>query len=157
MEEEKWINRFLGLARHVSRWSKDPSTKTGAIIVSPSNMIISLGYNGFPQGVKDDPADYRDRETKYERIIHSEVNAILAASSSLDSCTLYCYPLMPCARCATLVIQTGISTVVFPYSEDSAVLTRFKQSHEHAIDLFQEAGVNLICYEGKISYEGELS
>lgn len=148
--DEKWIQRFLGLARHVSRWSKDPSTKTGAIIVSADNMIISMGYNGFPKGVKDDPADYKDRATKYERIIHSEVNAVLAARTDLSGCTIYCYPLMPCSRCATLIIQTGISTVVFPYSEDSEVLARFRVSHEHAIDMFNDAGVKLICYEGEL-------
>jgi dCMP deaminase len=110
-----------------------------------------MGYNGFPKGVSDDAKDYRDRATKYERIIHGEVNAILAANVNLAGCILYCYPLMPCARCATLIIQTGISTVVFPYSEDSAVLDRFRVSHEHAIDMFQDAGVKLICYEGDFS------
>lgn len=147
---EKWIKRFLGLAAHVAMWSKDPSTKTGAIIVSPKNMIISLGYNGFPQGVADDPKDYANRATKYERIIHSEVNAILAARADLAGCTLYCFPLMPCSRCAAQVIQSGVSTVVFPYSEDSTVLKRFKDSHEHAINMFQDAGVALICYEGRL-------
>lgn len=148
--DEKWVQRFLGLAQHVSTWSKDPSTKTGAVIVSPDHMIISLGYNGFPKGVADDPKDYANRAIKYERIIHSEVNAVLAARTDLLRCTLYCYPLMPCSRCATLIIQSGVSTVVFPYSEDSAVLNRFKDSHEHAVDMFQDAGVKLICYEGEL-------
>jgi dCMP deaminase len=150
VQNEKWIKRFLGLAKHVAAWSKDPSTKTGAVIVTPSNMIISLGYNGFPKGVIDDAKDYANRNTKYERIIHSEVNAILAARTNLTDFTLYCYPLMPCSRCAALAIQSGISTVVFPYSEDSDVLKRFKDSHEHAIDMFQDAGVKLICYEGEL-------
>lgn len=148
---EKWIQRFLGLAAHVSTWSKDPSTKTGAVITSAENMIISVGYNGFPKKVKDNPADYRNRATKYERIIHSEVNAILTARADLTGCTLYCYPLMPCARCATLVIQSGISTVIFPYSEDTEVLDRFKESHEHAINMFEDAGIKLVCFEGKLS------
>lgn len=151
MTNEKWVQRFLGLARHISRWSKDPSTKTGAVITRPDNLILSLGYNGFPKGVSDSPKDYNDRATKYERIIHSEVNAILAASESLEGCILYCYPLMPCARCATLVIQSGISTVIFPYCEESDVLDRFKESHEHAIDMFQHSGVKLICYEGELA------
>lgn len=146
-DRQKWTKRFLGLAEHVSTWSKDPSTKTGAIIVSPANMIISLGYNGFPRKVSDDIKLYSDRSTKYERIIHSEVNAVLAARTDLSGCTLYCYPLMPCARCATIIIQTGITTVVFPYTEDSQVLDRFRISHEHAIDMFKDAGVEVICYE----------
>lgn len=151
MVDEKWVKRFLGLAHHVATWSKDPSTKTGAIIANPAHVIMSMGYNGFPRGVKDDPKDYRNRATKYERIIHAEVNAILAARTNLDGCTLYGYPLMPCARCATLIIQSGISTVVFPYSEDSEVLDRFKMSHEHAITMFKDAKVKLVCYEGELS------
>jgi len=149
--EEKWIKRFLGLAQQVATWSKDPSTKTGAVIISPNNMIVSLGYNGFPQGVKDDPAEYAKREIKYEKIIHAEVNAILAAQRPLDDHVLFCYPLMPCSRCATLVIQSGIRTVVFPYTEDSAVTSRFRLSHEHALDMFKDVDVKVVCWEGKLS------
>lgn len=32
---DKWDQRFLELAKVVSTWSKDPSTKTGAVIVRP--------------------------------------------------------------------------------------------------------------------------
>ncbi len=148
---DKWVKRFLGLAQHVSTWSKDPSTKTGAVIVSPNNMIMALGYNGFPRGVEDSAEDYENRSTKYERIIHSEVNAILAARADLSGCSLYCFPLMPCSRCATTIIQTGITTVVFPYSEDVEVLKRFEVSHEHAIEMFIDAGVKVICHDGSLS------
>lgn len=147
MITDKWARRYLELAKHVSNWSKDPSTKTGAVITSPTNMIISLGYNGFPRGTKDTDTLYRHRETKYERILHSEVNAVLSAKVDLKNCTIYCYPLMPCARCAAQIIQAGISTVVFPYSQNTEVLERFKQSHEHAIDMFKEANISLICYD----------
>jgi len=150
MLKQKWIQRYLGLARHVAQWSKDPSTKTGAIIVSPDNMIISLGYNGFPRRVADRPELYRNRSTKYERIIHSEVNAVLSARTDLTGCTIFCYPLMPCSRCATVIIQTGISRVVFPYCDNQEVLTRFKVSHEHAVEMFLDAGVELICFEGDL-------
>ena len=147
MLTDKWIKRFLGLAEHVAQWSKDPSTKTGAVITAPDNRIISLAYNGFPQGVQDDPQLYENRSAKYERIIHSEVNAVLMAGRPLDLCVLYCWPLMPCARCATVIIQAGISTVVFPYMEKAEVLDRFKESHEHSIEMFTEADVNIICFD----------
>ena len=147
MSNEKWTRRFLSLAQHVASWSKDPSTKTGAVITAPDNMIISLGYNGFPKGVRDDPSDYANRSTKYERIIHSEVNAVLAARRDLTGCSLYCWPLMPCSRCATVIIQSGISLVVFPYSEDTEVLKRFEVSHEHSVDMMTDAGITLICQD----------
>ena len=144
---DKWNRRFLSLAQHVASFSKDPSTKTGAVIVAPNNMIISLGYNGFPRGVEDSPDHYNNRDVKYERIIHSEVNAILAARTDLTGCALYCYPLLPCSRCATVIIQAGITMVVFPYMEDNEVINRFKNSHEHSVDMMQQAGVKLLCYD----------
>ena len=43
--------RFLRLAREVSTWSKDPSTKVGAVIVGDNGQVISQGYNGFPEAL----------------------------------------------------------------------------------------------------------
>ena len=50
----KWDLRFLELARHISDWSKDPSTKVGCVVVGPDREIRSTGFNGFPRGIKDD-------------------------------------------------------------------------------------------------------
>jgi deoxycytidylate deaminase len=49
-----WDARFMALAEHVAGWSKDPSTKVGAVIVSPDRRQLTTGYNGFPQGIADD-------------------------------------------------------------------------------------------------------
>ena len=49
MNSTKWDNRFLVLAKLIGSWSKDPSTKVGAVIVDEDNKIVSLGYNGFPK------------------------------------------------------------------------------------------------------------
>ena len=57
MDEIGWDYRFLELAQLVSKWSKDPSTKVGAVIVDKNRRILSVGYNGLPKGVKD--FDYR--------------------------------------------------------------------------------------------------
>jgi dCMP deaminase len=91
MSSQKWHNRFLDLAKFISGWSKDPSTKVGAVIVDKNKRIVSVGYNGFPKDVKDDNRLY-DRESKYLIIIHAEINAILFANKSLDDCILYTYP-----------------------------------------------------------------
>ena len=48
-----WNKRFLDLAGHVAGWSKDPSTKVGAVIVNDDKQVLGLGYNGFPRGVHD--------------------------------------------------------------------------------------------------------
>ena len=55
-KELKWHKRFLEISEFISTWSKDPSTKVGAVIADIDNRIVSTGYNGFPKNVKDTKA-----------------------------------------------------------------------------------------------------
>ena len=110
---DKWNRRFFLLARHISTWSKDPRTQVGSVIIRPDNTICSTGYNGFPRGLTDDPEYYADPETKYARVVHAEMNAILTAPEPVRGYSLYC-TLMPCSDCAKLVIQAGIKKVFVP-------------------------------------------
>jgi dCMP deaminase len=106
----KWDVRFLQLAKLVSTWSKDPTTKVGACITDPYNRIISTGYNGFPRNLPD---FYQNREHKLSHTIHAENNAILFANRNLIGTTLYCtHPC--CIHCSILIIQVGISKVIVP-------------------------------------------
>ena len=50
----KWDANFLTLANTVCMFSKDPSTKVGAVIVDDDKRVVSIGYNGFPKAIKDD-------------------------------------------------------------------------------------------------------
>ena len=76
----KWHKRFLEIAKEVSTWSKDPSSKIGAVIVdSNTKQIISQGYNGFPRGIVDNLEVLNNRELKYKYVIHAEINAIFNA------------------------------------------------------------------------------
>lgn len=138
-----WDKRFLDLAKEISIWSKDPSTKVGAVIVDDNRRIVSTGYNGLPRNIMDSFDRLSNRELKYEMIIHAEVNAILYAKQDLTNCTLYTYPFQPCSRCASIVIQSGITQVVSYVNKEE----RWKSSFELAIDLFHEAGVNLELLE----------
>lgn len=133
-----WDKRFLELAKCVASWSKDPSTKTGSVIVRPDKTIASMGFNGFPRGIVDDPALLHVREEKYKRVIHCEMNAILFAREPLNEYTLYNWPFCSCARCAVHVIQAGIVRVVYP---DAPCPDRWKDDTELAERLFVEAGV----------------
>lgn len=111
----KWDQRFLELAKFISGWSKDPSTKVGAVIVdTDGRSIVSTGYNGFAKGVKDSDERLNDRELKYKMVCHGEMNAILFSKRDLTGCTLYTYPFGCCSSCASYVVQTGIKRVVFP-------------------------------------------
>lgn len=108
----KWDLRFLNLAELVSTWSKDPSTKVGAVIVNDKKEIISLGYNGLPSKIPDVQAILQNREEKYKYILHAETNAILTARTNVTDCVLYTYPFLPCTNCASMIIQAGIKCVV---------------------------------------------
>ena len=64
-----WDEYFMGIALLSARRSKDPSTQVGACIVNDRNKIMSVGYNGFPQGCSDDDFPWErsgdEFETKY--------------------------------------------------------------------------------------------
>jgi dCMP deaminase len=135
-----WNDRFLNLAEHIANWSKDPSTKVGAVIVDDSRRIVSTGYNGFPRGVEDSDLRLQQREIKYEMIVHGEINAIVFANQNLQGCTLYTWPFMPCSRCAGIVIQSGIKTVVTLLNDNP----RWQDSFRLTEKMFAEAGVELI-------------
>lgn len=111
---EKWDRRFLELAAFIARWSKDPSTKVGGVVVSPDRSEVYHGYNGLPRRIHDYPDRYDDRNTKYNMIVHGEINAILCAHHRLDGHTLYTYPFGPCSVCASIIVQAGITRVVAP-------------------------------------------
>jgi dCMP deaminase len=113
----KWDLRYLELAKHISTWSKDPSTKIGAVAIAKNGQVLSQGYNGFPRGVNDDPKRLNDREQKLQRVVHAEMNVIYNASLhgvSLAGSTLYVYGLPCCSDCAKGVIQVGFKRVVMP-------------------------------------------
>ena len=142
MNSTNWDNRFLDMAKLVSTWSKDPSTKVGAVIVDPSNRLVSVGYNGFPKHVTDNER-LLDREKKYDIIVHAEVNAILFANKKVNGCTLYTWPFQPCPRCAGLIIQSGISRVVSIRNRNP----RWVDDFITAKQLLLEASVKLDIYD----------
>ncbi len=144
MSEHKWHNRFLQLACHVAQWSKDPSTRCGAVIVRPNKTIAGIGYNGFPRGINDASASYTDKSIKYAYIVHAEVNAILNCAERLDGYTLYTYPSSvgpTCDRCAALVIQAGIRKVV---SYEGSTKVDWLDSVQRARDLYRDAQVEVL-------------
>lgn len=142
--QEKWDLRFLRLAKEISSYSLDPSTKAGAVIVDPSQRLISVGYNGFARGVNDDPERYADRDFKIGCIVHAEVNAIIFAKRDLTDCALYTWPFLCCSNCAGVVIQSGIKFCICPpMPEDKK--ERWAKSMDRAKLQFDEAGVD-VCF-----------
>jgi dCMP deaminase len=136
---DKWDCRFLDLARFIGAWSKDPSTKVGAVIVRPDRTVAAVGYNGFPRGVLDHAERYADRKIKYAMVVHAESNALLNSRESLEGYTLYVTPLPPCSQCAAAVIQRGITRVVIDQKKE--VPDIWKEQFAVADMMFREAGV----------------
>lgn len=143
MQPSKWDVRFLELALHIARWSKDPSTQVGCVVVGPDREIRSTGFNGFPRGIEDSGARLTDREQKYPLICHAEENAIMHAARigvSLKDCRAYVtWP--PCTRCARSLIQAGVREVVYPAGLE--IPERWNADFEMSMGMLTEAGVSI--------------
>ena len=138
----KWDKRFLKLAEEVASWSKDPSTKVGAIIVDKNNIVQGQGYNGFPRGVRDLPERYENRELKLKYTVHAELNSILNAKKT-ENCRIYVWPTLmkpdACPECAKAIVQSGINEIV--YYDTKELSSRWEELSEISRTIFDEAGV----------------
>ena len=114
-----WDEYFMGIAKLSSMRSKDPNTQVGACIVGNDNRILSIGYNGCPNGFNDDEFPWeREGEplnTKYLYVCHAEMNSVLnyrGNRKELESARIY-VDLFPCNECAKIIIQAGIKEVIY--------------------------------------------
>ena len=111
-----WDECFMRMAYVIAERSKDPSTQVGAVVVDDQNVVVGLGYNGFPRGVKDGELPWEREggflDTKYAYICHAEENAIYNANNSTKGCRVYSI-IFPCNECAKTMIQNGIVEVVY--------------------------------------------
>jgi len=132
----KWHLRYLALAAgDIASWSKDPSTKVGAVIVNSDNKIIGTGYNGLPRGMDD--RKITDREFKIKHVVHAEMNAIFNSTCNVKGATLYIsHP--PCAQCAKLINAAGIKRVLWLHNEEFAE----RWDSNDAEDVFAAGGVD---------------
>lgn len=134
-----WDQRFLDLAATVAQWSKDPSTKVGAVVVDSRNRVVSTGFNGPPRGVSD---TFKDREEKLLKTIHAEVNAVIFSEGGAEGCRIYVtHP--PCPACSIVLIQAGVIEVHYRAPSDE-----FKSRWVHltsvADALMAEAGIKVL-------------
>lgn len=142
MVSNKWHHRYLKLAGHIAEWSKDPSTKVGAIVVGNHGQILSQGYNGFPRQVDDLEERLSVRGNKYLYTIHAEMNCIYNASLSgvsLDGASIYVYGLPICHECAKGVIQSGIKKVYCAHEDP--LPEKWADSWNISRGMFMETGV----------------
>ncbi len=134
-----WDEYFMSIAKLSSMRSKDPSTQVGACIVGHDNRILSIGYNGAPNGFDDKKFPWGREggmlDTKYAYVCHGEMNAILnyrGSRKDLEDAKIY-VDLFPCNECAKLIIQSGIKEVIYlcdKYKDTDGVIASKKMMDE---------------------------
>ena len=141
------LRRLYATALDISKLSKDPSTKIGALIVGDDGEGGPWGFNGAPRKCKaDEVGDPRgERPEKYYWFEHAERNAIYAAARSGYSTSgrtmIVTHP--PCMDCARAIVQAGFKSVII-LTNDEDFLSRWKDHAERALVLFEECGVNVL-------------
>lgn len=139
----------MELAKAAASWSKDPSTKIGAVAIGDKGQVLSTGYNGFPRNIEDTEDRLYSRNIKYQLIVHAEMNCIYNATYngvSLDGATLYVAGLPCCSQCALGIIQVGIKKVVMDGDPENE---RWKESWELTRTLFNEAQIEWMFLDEK--------
>lgn len=145
--ERTWDETWLAVAREIAQRSKDPSTKVGCVLVSPDNRQIAVGYNGFPAGFPDKELYWENRGqysgvlTKYDIVVHAEMNALLHAKTPVNNWTAYItHGPCPCLNCAKHIAAAGIRRVVLPKGGPT---TKMSLDEEKVRQIFASALVEL--------------
>jgi dCMP deaminase len=142
-----WDETFMLMTDLIAVRSKDPSTQVGACIVNDDNVVVGLGYNGFPRGCSDDKLPWaregKTVDSKYAYVVHAEANALLNANADVEGCRIYTN-LYPCNECAKLLIQKGIKEIIY-CSDKYAHLDIWKASKK----MIRLAGIKTRKYNPK--------
>jgi dCMP deaminase len=147
----KWDRRYFRLASRISRWSKDPKAKVGAVLLNRWGWPIALGYNGFPSGIEDDVNKLANSKLKNDMVVHAEQNVLLVAAANARGGTIYVYGKPICPRCAVLIIQAGLKRVagIQPDPKANPGSTTHK-SGQLSLRMFEEADVKFTPLDPKI-------
>jgi dCMP deaminase len=151
-----WDDYFFSIAETVARKSKDRSIKVGCVITQPDHDVVSVGYNGFPRGADDSREEWHVRPKKYLFTSHAEENAICNAArhgKSTNGCIAY-VTLPPCARCARILVQSGIIAIHCEAPPKSwGDHGPWKEEFTAAQEICSSVGVELKIHEGTTGEE----
>lgn len=140
--DPKWQARFMELAETVSNWSKDPSTKVGAVLVTDDGKVAGLGYNGIFAGLDDTEINSVSRDYKNLMTVHAEQNA-LANMTIKDSRPLTLFVTKPCCvNCAKQIALHGsIKTIYVQDSPDSDPTFKERWNNDDALEIFKQMDI----------------
>lgn len=144
--DTKWAGRLLKMAKEVASWSKDSSTKVGAVITTTDGSPVSWGFNGMPMGIDDDVPERHERPYKYKWMAHAERNAMdLAQKTDMSDCVMF-VTFSPCTSCAQSIIQRKIKTLVVDedFTADK-MPERWQEDMRVAVEMLTEAGVTIVA------------
>lgn len=139
----EWLERYVGLARHVAIWSKDPTTKVGAVLVGADRRHVALGYNGFPPGIRDTSDRLADRQTKHRLTQHAERNVLDNAWFDTRG-SLLVTTMFPCSGCVKSIIAKGVRVVHTP---PPVTWEPWKSDSVLSLEMLEEADVGVWYYE----------
>jgi deoxycytidylate deaminase len=91
----------------------------------------------------DAPDLYANRDEKYSRIIHCEMNAAMFARESLQGYTLYTFPFISCDRCFVHMAQEGITRFVAPEASPEQ-LERWGSAFDRVRQYAKEMNLELV-------------
>ena len=135
-KQTKFDRSYLEMAAVWAKNSYCTRRQVGAILVK-DRMIISDGYNGTPSGFENVCEDENGVTKPY--VLHAEANAITKVArsgNSSEGATLYITD-SPCMECAKLIIQSGITRVV--YAREYRIID--------GVDLLRRAGIQVDTFE----------
>lgn len=141
---DNWDEYFLYMAMAASIKSKDPKCRVGAVIASPSNVVLSTGFNGLARGVHDDKHILDDPDEKLRVVCHAEQNAILNAARvgiAIEGASIFVTK-FPCLACCNAIIQAGIDRI---YTHDARYWNDdpFDKDHSRKKDILRQARIRV--------------
>ncbi|MDO8626194.1 MAG: dCMP deaminase family protein [Candidatus Magasanikbacteria bacterium] len=140
-----WDECFMRMAHVIAERSKDPSSQVGAVIANQHNVVMGLGYNGFPRGIHSDKFPWEREgkflDTKYAYICHAEENAVYNSNIPVRGCKVFT-TMFPCNECAKMLVQNGVAEIIFELDKypDQDIFIAAKR-------LFDAAGVKYREYK----------
>jgi dCMP deaminase len=140
----KWDNRWMKMVDLVSTFSEDTSTKMGCVVVSKSNDLLSIGWNGLPRGIKNTP-NKNIRPVKYKYFEHAERNTIYNSSRNgipLKDSIIY-ISCLSCCDCTRSIIQSGIKKIVIRKNNDPEFEKRWSEDFKISKSMLKEAGIKI--------------
>lgn len=111
-----WDECFMRIAHVIAERSKDPSSQVGSVIADQNNVVVGLGYNGFPRGIDNGKFPWEREgkflDTKYAYVCHAEENAVYNSNIPVKGCKVYA-TMFPCNECAKMLVQNGVAEIIY--------------------------------------------